>query len=109
MNTTPNTVADTTLETTYGRLCAILVKTFNLAPEQLAPDAPLDGLGIDSLGTVELLWQVEEQFKISLPAQPPALRTLADVVRFVDQLVAQAQAQAQHRPATRTLTSASLP
>ena len=80
------------MNTTFHSLSKILVKTFSLAPEQLTPDASLVGLNIDSLGTVELLWQVEEVFGISLPSKPPELLTLGDVVRFIDGLVADGHA-----------------
>ncbi len=73
---------------TFERLRAILVKDYNLAADRLTLDAPLQGLGIDSLGTVELLWNVEEAFQIKLPAEPVDLPTLGDVVRYVDELVA---------------------
>lgn len=76
------------MNTTFQTLSKMLVKTFSLAPEQLSPNASLAGLNIDSLGTVELLWQVEEVFGVSLPAKPPELLTLGDVVRFIDALVA---------------------
>lgn len=73
---------------TYDRLCAILVQEHHLAPERLAPDVPLESLGIDSLGTVELLWNVEAAFAIKLPTHPPPLVSLRDVVRWIDQLSA---------------------
>ena len=75
------------MNTTFERLCAVLVKEHKLPLERLALDAPLESLGIDSLGTVELLWHVEEAFQIKLPSDPVELRTLADVVRYVDELV----------------------
>ena len=77
------------MTTTFERLCAILEKDYKLTPERLALDAPLESLGIDSLGTVELLWNIEDAFKIKLPSEPVALPTLGDVVRYVDDLVAQ--------------------
>lgn len=80
---------------TYERLCAILVQEHHLAPERLAPDTLLEDLGIDSLGTVELLWNVEAAFAIKLPTQPPPLRSVKDVVCWIDQLVA-AQGAAPH-------------
>ena len=76
------------MTTTFERLCAILVKEHKLPLDRLTPDAPLESLGIDSLGAVELLWHLEDDFKIKLPSQPVDLRTLGDVVRFVDELVA---------------------
>ena len=90
------------MSTTFERLSTILVKTFNLAPERLLLDAPLAALAIDSLATVELLWMVEDEFKIKLPAQPVALLTLADVVRFIDALVANPRAQPAPGPLATT-------
>ena len=76
------------MSSTFERLRAILVKDYRLAPDQLSLDAPLESLGIDSLGTVELLWTIEDAFGIKLPSDPVELPTLGDVVRFVDELVA---------------------
>ena len=87
------------MTTTYERLCAILVNDNKLAPGRLTLDAPLESLGIDSLGTVELLWNVEDAFKIKLPSEPVDLATLGDVVRYIDELVArQAMNSAQAAP-----------
>jgi len=76
------------LTTTFERLSAILIKDYKLQPDRLTLDAPLESLGIDSLGTVELLWTIEEEFQIKLPPDPVALPTLEDVVRHVDELMA---------------------
>lgn len=76
------------MTTTFERLSAILVNDYKLEPERLLLDAPLESLGIDSLGTVELLWNVEDAFRIKLPSEPVELATLGDVVRFIDDLVA---------------------
>jgi acyl carrier protein len=76
------------MTTTFERLCAILVKDHKLPLERLTPDAPLESLGIDSLGVVELLWNVEDAFQIKMPSEPVDLRTLGDVVRCIDDLAA---------------------
>jgi acyl carrier protein len=76
------------MTTTFERLCAILVKDHQLTSDRLTLDAPLESLGIDSLGTVELLWNIEDAFQVKLPSEPVDLPTLADVVRYVDELVA---------------------
>lgn len=72
---------------TLERLQAILVKDYKLDPALLTPDALLEGLGIDSLGTAELLFNIEDEFKVTLPPEHVNLPTLADVVAFIDQLV----------------------
>jgi acyl carrier protein len=76
------------MTSTFERLQAMLVRDHKLAPESLALDAPLEGLGIDSLAVVELLWKVEEEFGITLPHDSVAPVTLGDVVHYVDGLVA---------------------
>jgi acyl carrier protein len=74
--------------TTFERLSVILMKDYKVTPERLTLDAPLEELGIDSLGAVELLWHIEDAFKVKLPSEPVELPTLGDVVRYVDELVA---------------------
>lgn len=94
------------MTTTFERLCAILVKDHKLPLDRLTLDAPLESLGIDSLGTVELLWNVEDAFKIKLPSEPVDLPTLGDVVRFVDELVAkQGMTLAPAAPITPSLSA----
>ena len=73
---------------TLERLRNILITDYKLAPERLELDATLADLGIDSLGTVELLWSIEDAFQIKLPAQPVELANLGDVVRVIDELLA---------------------
>lgn len=84
--TTPTT--PTPQSTTFEQLSAILVRDYPLTPDRLTPAATLESLGIDSLGAVELLWSLEEVFKIKLPSEPGELHTLGDVVHFVDGLIA---------------------
>ena len=86
------------MSTTFDRLSMILQKSFNLAPERLTPDATLASLDIDSLGTVELLWKVEEAFRITIPAAPINPLTLSDVVQHIDQLVARSAAPLSKPP-----------
>lgn len=81
--------------TTFDRLRAILMKDYKLEPGQLTQDAPLEALGIDSLGVADLLFNVEDEFKISLPPEPVQLLTIGDVARFIDQLLAAQHDQAQ--------------
>lgn len=73
---------------TFDRLCAILMKDYKLAADQLTVDAPLEDLGIDSLGVADLLFNVEDEFKIILPPEPVQLLTIGDVARYIDTLAA---------------------
>lgn len=79
--------------TTYERLKQMLVSEYQLAPEKLTPDARLDELGVDSLGVMELLFQVEDEFGIRLPSDQVELPTIGDVVDYIDRLVAEQHAE----------------
>jgi acyl carrier protein len=66
----------------------ILIKEYSLTREQLAPDAQLAALGVDSLGLIELMFLVEERLGITLPDDKgPALNTVGDLVTYIDHLL----------------------
>ncbi|MBL9048568.1 MAG: acyl carrier protein [Tabrizicola sp.] len=46
---------------------AILAKQLLLAPGEVSADARVDDLGLDSLGKVEAIFAMEEEFGISVP------------------------------------------
>ena len=74
-----------TLETLQG----ILIRDYALTREQLAPEAPLATLGVDSLGLIELMFHIEDSFGITLPDEKPApLVTVGDLVTYVEGLMA---------------------
>ena len=54
---------------TIERLSQILAQRFKLDPARLTPDQPLSSLGIDSLGMVEMLFFIEEEFGVHLPSE----------------------------------------
>lgn len=72
---------------TYDWLCKMLEAEYKIDPSRLAPDTPLEALGIDSLGMAELLFNVEDEFGITLPPEPVDLPTVGHVVRFIDALI----------------------
>lgn len=76
------------MTTTFEQLRAILVKDYQLAPDAVTLEASFETLGIDSLGTAELLFNVEDVFKITIPSQPVELVSVGDVVRYIDALIA---------------------
>lgn len=76
------------MNTTFERLCAILIKDYKISPESLQLDTPLEVLGIDSLGMAELLFFIEDEFKIKLPMETVELLTINDVIHYVDEIVA---------------------
>jgi acyl carrier protein len=78
--------------TTLERLQALLARDFDLKVELLQPAATLEGMNIDSLRMIEILFCVEDEFKISVPAEQTELRarvkTLGDLAGYIDELAA---------------------
>jgi acyl carrier protein len=80
-----------TLET----LQDILVRDYGLERDRLSPDAALDTLGMDSLSLLELMFKIEDGFHVKIPGDPPSdLRTVRDVVAYIDELIADRAAKA---------------
>jgi acyl carrier protein len=75
------------METTLEKLQVILMKDYQLPQEALTRDAPLESLGIDSLGTAELLFNIEDHFHVVVPPEAVTLSTLGDVVDYIDNLI----------------------
>ena len=78
--------------TTLARLRTLLARDFDIKPEALEPGATLESLDIDSLRMIEILFCVEDEFKITVSAEQSDLRTrlktLGDLAAYIDSLVA---------------------
>ena len=49
------------------RVIRIIAEQAMLEPSDITPDSTLEDLGIDSLGLVESIFAIEEEFDISVP------------------------------------------
>lgn len=82
----------TTLETVQG----ILKTNFDLSSDVVQPQARLEDLAIDSLAVIEVMFAVEDEFKVTVPSEPAALqeqmKTVGDLVAYIDRLVAEQRA-----------------
>ena len=74
---------------------AILAKQLLLSPVEIAPDARIEDLGLDSLGKVEAIFAIEECFGIAVPFNANApdqpefdFSTVGGVVGDVQTLIA---------------------
>jgi len=75
--------------TTLATLQDILMHEFDLGREQIAPQASLTALGIDSLDLLELMFKIEDRYKLAIRDDIPAnLETVQDVVAYIDGLLA---------------------
>jgi acyl carrier protein len=75
---------------------AILAKQVLLSPEEIALDARVDDLGLDSLGKVEAIFALEERFDVHVPfnANEPDqpdfdFSSVPTIVAGVERLIAQ--------------------
>jgi acyl carrier protein len=79
--------------TTIECLRKIIARDFEVDPQLLQADVQLKDLTIDSLGVIEIMFAVEEEFSITVPSEPPDARTpintLDDLVHYIDRLVSE--------------------
>lgn len=79
--------------TTLESLQAILKTNLDLSSELVQPETTLEDLAIDSLALIEVMFDIEEKFKITVPAESAALQgqmnTVGDLVAYIDRLVAE--------------------
>ena len=52
---------------TFERVRRLVAKYLNIAAERVGEDSRLEELGLDSLGALELVFEIEEEFKVSVP------------------------------------------
>lgn len=76
------------MPTTYERLRDILVKDYSVDPHAVTPATQLENLGVDSLGVAELLFTIEDEFKVTVSRDPVQLVTVGEVGEYIDGLIA---------------------
>ncbi|TNJ40687.1 acyl carrier protein [Phaeobacter sp. B1627] len=80
---------------TQDKVIAIIAEQAVLDPSEVTLDSTLEDLGIDSLGLVESIFSIEEEFDISIPfnANEPSesdfdISNVAAIVAGIDRLIA---------------------
>ena len=53
-------------------------------PENLEMESRLDGIGLDSLAMLELFFEIEDKYGISLPNNVPMPETVGQLVKLID-------------------------
>ncbi|ASM72369.1 MULTISPECIES: acyl carrier protein [Roseobacteraceae] len=78
------------------KVIAIIAEQAVLEPSDVTMDSTLESLGIDSLGLVESIFAIEEEFDISVPfnANDPSesdfdISTVASIVSGIEKLMAE--------------------
>ena len=80
------------MASTFDRLRSILARDYKVDPEWIKPESTLESLDIDSLGAVEMLFTIEDEFAVKVTKEPVDLRTVADVVAYIDRMVGETPA-----------------
>ena len=63
-----------------------LLERLDLAPEKVAPEAALAALGVDSLLLLDLMFEFEDRFDITLPKGTKTPVTVDELMRIVENL-----------------------
>ena len=78
--------------TTLESVQTILKKNLGLSADTLKPESTLESLAVDSLALIEVMFDVETEFGITVPTDASAtqsqLKTVGDLVAYIDHLVA---------------------
>jgi acyl carrier protein len=72
---------------TLERVRRLLAGYLKIPGETIGEDSKLDELGLDSLGALELVFEIEEEFKIKVPDEKiPEFRTVRAVCEGIEAL-----------------------
>jgi acyl carrier protein len=96
------------MTTTFEKICAIIVRDFDLPPERLQRDTLLEEIELDSLSITELVFSIEDEFQITAESSIPPFKTLGDIADYVARLIAErdAKPRAAAKPAAAPAISA---
>lgn len=72
----------------------IIAEELDLVAEDLLPERVLEDLGVDSLGIVEVMFRMEEEFDIRMGDEQVPLKTVQDVVDLVTAKIGERRNQA---------------
>lgn len=74
---------------TLTSLTELAAKQFGREADAIDADAPVGQLGIDSLGFLEFMFELEDHFGVSIPQdEAAAVQTLRELAALIDTLIA---------------------
>jgi acyl carrier protein len=69
------------------RVISALAAAKSIPPDKIRPTSTLEELAIDSLDTISLLYQLEDEFQVSIPDEDArSMRTVGDIVEQIRKL-----------------------
>lgn len=75
------------MDSTLQVLTNIIADKLEVDPATITPESTLEGLGLDSLDTFDIIFNAEDAFKIKVPNDQVSINTLQDVVDLVNRLI----------------------
>ena len=72
------------MSNTLNALIQLVSEKFDKRIDELGPDTTLESLGVDSLGKIELIFDLEDHFKVRIPNEDATVDTLAEVAALLD-------------------------
>ena len=68
-----------------ARTLELICEQLGVSPENIRPETTFRELGADSLDTVEMVMELEEEFDLTIPdAVAEKILTIGDVVRYIE-------------------------
>ena len=67
----------------YNKLLSYAAKQLDLDPAEITPDSTFESLGIDSLDTVEMLMDLEDELNVELEIEEK-ISTIGELVAFIE-------------------------
>ena len=71
----------------YDFLVKLLVEEFGVNAGELVPEASPTGLGLDSLSTMEMVRELEDEFGITFSTEQANFTTLGEAAALADELI----------------------
>jgi acyl carrier protein len=72
---------------TADRLREIIVEELGVSPDEVKPESRfIEDLGADSIGLMELVMKLEEEFGLKIPDEDiDKIRTFGDAVKYIEE------------------------
>ena len=67
----------------FEKIAKYLADQMDIAPEEISPDTTFESLGIDSLDTVEMVMDLEDELGVELELEEK-IATIGELVAFVE-------------------------
>ena len=74
-------------ESTLTTVQRVMAEELDLALSELQPDRPLQELGVDSLGIIEVMFKLEDEFDIRMGDERVPIGTVREIADIVDRLI----------------------